>query len=612
MVRAVETAGAPLASDPSLRALMEEMSHFPLRTRLRGQEYAASGRVVELRFDACTAYATVRGTKAYETLWEWIGDGWLPECSCPVAFDCKHAYALACCIVRFGQETHGFDDPLARRLLPPRVAMPSVSAPPRSIGAAMAAGRTPAVDLAAGSATLSRLRSARYTWEREQAASQLLAHTPSGTLSVYLPPFPEILGEPDPDLLCWRLAQEVARRAQGWLPPALEPFRTRPDLERLKADRARARLADDLLEWVARPQLTTQRSIRLVFSLVDGGWRGAGVSVEARVTTPRITDGLRTLAQLQQLRTELRRSPGLLPPDQAALLEWLVVRGVGGLPYPDAPRSTVAPGALALVLDRVAGSPLASWSGDLPSVLAERAGIVEGAPVRQSALPVRLLPTCVTRDGHAWIELCYTWPDGGQKIADTVVPLASTATTPERSMILADGEFSMVVEEPPPHIVDRFREAGGLPLDPEHRAAILSLLAGRFPQMQESLAEHTRVHAVRTVVALDLRDEEWLHLRLFAHSGPESGTRAIRCSRESCSSIPPMVAGACRTSRRADRKPQRPATRESPLRAGRREERMRPLRYSIRRRLRRRSPMPTCGSRFRTRRRCSPCLSGWR
>jgi hypothetical protein len=70
----------------------------------------------------------------------------------------------------------------------------------------------------APSSALERLRSAPAGWQREHALERLLAGSPARGLSGYLPPFPEILAEPDTDLMCWRLAQEIQTRADGWLP----------------------------------------------------------------------------------------------------------------------------------------------------------------------------------------------------------------------------------------------------------------------------------------------------------------------------------------------------------------------------------------------------------
>ena len=233
------------------------------------------------------------------------------------------------------------------------------------------------------------------------------------------------------------------------------------------------------------------------------------------------------MTQLQQLRSEMRRKPGLLVPEQAALLEWLTDAQVGagdayhsGYGAPRRLNGTV----LKPLLARIAGSPLASWAPDVAPDLAARGGIVPGGPVRLTAEPARLLPVCASHDGAVWVEFCFLWPDGRQRRLDDVLYLRGTDEWSGRthpSFVLADGEFSLVIEEPPESLLERFRDAGGLPLAPAERGQVLALLAANFPHLREDLGAHTRYHQVTPVITLDLRDDDWLQIRLFAHSGSE-------------------------------------------------------------------------------------------
>ncbi len=81
----------------------------------------------------------------------------------------------------------------------------------------------------------------------------------------------------------------------------------------------------------------------------------------------------------------------------------------------------------------------------------------------------------------------------------------------------------MIGEEPPESVLELFTAAGGVPLPVERRAQALGLLAASFPHLETALATHTRRHVVTPVVALDLRDDDWLHFRIFARaeSAPE-------------------------------------------------------------------------------------------
>ncbi len=111
--------------------------------------------------------------------------------------------------------------------------------------------------------------------------------------------------------------------------------------------------------------------------------------------------------QIQQLRGELRRNPELFPPEQAALLEWLVdhVRGRGGAGAPSVGRLTTP--LMASLLERVSDSSLASWSEDLPAEIAARGGVQPGGGVHLRKEPARLLPVLVSERGEPWVQLSF-------------------------------------------------------------------------------------------------------------------------------------------------------------------------------------------------------------
>ncbi len=78
----------PLAAQVFLRG-------FDKRTRERGKDYYYSGVVRKL---ACVEpgrhyVAEVEGSSLYETQLVYEGNAWVSACSCPVAINCKHAYA---------------------------------------------------------------------------------------------------------------------------------------------------------------------------------------------------------------------------------------------------------------------------------------------------------------------------------------------------------------------------------------------------------------------------------------------------------------------------------------------------------------------------------------
>jgi superfamily II DNA or RNA helicase len=266
-----------------------------------------------------------------------------------------------------------------------------------------------------------------------------------------------------------------------------------------------------------------------LFGLVDRPG-GAGVAVEARVTSTQVADEPRSMMQLVQLRTQAHRTPGLMPADQSAALDWICDHNVGGRHDYYNGQTGIAPALLMRLLERVTGLPFVVWRDDVPPELAARAGITGGDPIRLEPALVRLLPMSVTRDHEVWVELRFLWPDGRERRVDDVLYLRDPggwSPSGRVSMVLADGAFFVVAEEPPESVLELFATAGGLPLPEESRAETLGLLATSFPHLEASLVEHTREHAVTPVVALDLRADDWLQLRIFARARASESTVAF-------------------------------------------------------------------------------------
>src|SRR5215470_3754106 len=499
--------------DSRLVALVDELALFPPRTRERGRSYAAERRVGNLAFQDGTISAAVRGGAEYYATWEWDRrGGWHSLCTCPVGSFCKHAYALGCAILAAARATQGFADGRLARLLPGTAWV--ARAVPRGLPA-----RGPRA--AKASDALQRLRAARAEWERQSALDRLLVGAPVFGLSPYAPPLLDMLREPDPDLRCWRLATAIAAHADGWVPPSLRPYRTRTDLEARFVERERAALAAELLGWVSGRSAVARRRLRLVFGLEASGAGDGELTFEVRVTTPRLADAPRTLGQLQALRTESVRDPGLFPPEQRSVLDWVADHGFAAtVPGQGAAHrlSTAMPLAL---LERVANSPLATWADDVDPALAARAGVVPGAEVRLLGGGVQLVPECLADDGAASIALRFRWPDGRQRALDEVIYIAGGAPVGGQrgSLVLADGALSPVAEEPPAALLDRFRAVGALPLVPAHRAEFVAALATRFEHLRGTLAAHSRIYAAALSVVLDLRNDDWLQVRIFAQSG---------------------------------------------------------------------------------------------
>jgi superfamily II DNA or RNA helicase len=67
---------------------------FGSDTQRKGGEYHQSGRVSQLWTKAAMVCGTVKGSHNYSTSLFWDGTYWEALCSCPMEFDCKHAFAL--------------------------------------------------------------------------------------------------------------------------------------------------------------------------------------------------------------------------------------------------------------------------------------------------------------------------------------------------------------------------------------------------------------------------------------------------------------------------------------------------------------------------------------
>jgi hypothetical protein len=88
--------------------------------------------------------------------------------------------------------------------------------------------------------------------------------------------------------------------------------------------------------------------------------------------------------------------------------------------------------------------------------------------------------------------------------------------------VLADGSFWRIAEEPPQQLMRRFAATGSLPVPEVGRSRFLGLLASSFASVADALAPHIRVHHARPVITLDLGEDDWLQVRLFAHTGDDA------------------------------------------------------------------------------------------
>ena len=121
-------ASPPPSSDPQANLALW-LDDFAPSDQARGRAYHAEGRVRALNVahdgDRIVVTAAVRGTRAYAChLSHEPFDGWAGDCSCPVAYECKHLYASGLALqLRLG-------DSLPSSTLPPGGNRRRPAAPP--------------------------------------------------------------------------------------------------------------------------------------------------------------------------------------------------------------------------------------------------------------------------------------------------------------------------------------------------------------------------------------------------------------------------------------------------------------------------------------------------
>lgn len=505
-----------LLSPDQLATLLGALAEFPPQVRQQGQECAASGRVGVIDYDGSTAAARVRGSLDSFAQWEWVGEDWRPLCSCSDGPACAHTYALGRTMLGSTRPAHAGSAASGEPTTRP--------APRRQRDSGRAASQS-----ALPEDPLERLRQSRDLRLRQDLLARLLQDGPRSGSSAYQPELESILREADPDLLCWRLAQELSSRGGGWVPPALRGFVHREDLAHRYIVRLRSALARDLTGWGEQRRELAKRSLRVFMRLARGDGQRAVIHTDARISTAKLNEVPRTLSQLAQLRSDVRRGNVSLPADQAVLLEWLVDAQAGGTDSATQPAFGVDPRhglfgkRLLGLLSRAAGSSAACWSSDCDPQLAALAGVTAGAPIRLDQTPVRLLPACLPAEGGLVVDLAFHWPDGRMRPLSQAVYVDVPAVYGEMDVafVLAEGAFFKLAEQPPAPLIESFVRTGGLPVAEEERAEVLGELGGRFPHLQTTIVEHTRFYEVRMLVAVDLREDDWMQVRLFGVSGTE-------------------------------------------------------------------------------------------
>lgn len=459
---------------------------FESRTQARGDGYVRDGRIVELQVGADSVSAVVAGTTDYRVDWtfDFAARDWSCRCSCPVGYYCKHAFAVARTVVD-GTKTES---------------------PARAPASGSPAQRA-----------LAELRESDREWQRTRALQTLLKESRAkdrhGAWAA--------LKEPDPDIRCWLVAQAIDRQADARLTPVLTPFLDRPDLEERRTEKVRGRLAADLVKMATAKRTAPQRRFRAELALESEAKGTLRLTIRARVTSARLKDAVRTSTQLENLKIETVRNPESVAPEESMLLSWLVDNKVGGHD-----RSILQgdAGLVPVLLQRFGASGLVRWAEDIDPEVADRARISPGTRVRQDPSSAQIRPGCGTRDGEPWVHLEAAWADGRSVPYDEVVHVPGDDIRSARSpgVLLSGGSVTCLTAEPDAKMRARFEIARGFAVTGEEREEVLPALSAAFPGVKAGVERHTRDVPSTPMVAIDLREDDWFQVRVFA--GPEGST----------------------------------------------------------------------------------------
>ncbi len=484
---------APSSSPALAHALSRERLHqlerallrFDAGTRARGLGYVGEKRVLGLDVEPNRVIAQVQGTEPYRVDWSFAAPtGWSCRCSCPVGFNCKHAFAAAQIVIEGARSGGVGPKPGTKRSGGSRVAL-----------------------------ALDEVRASDREWRRTQGLQVLLQESRAKERQDAW----AALREPDPDVRCWLIARAIAEQPGAKLVSVLEPYRDRPDLEQRRAGRARERLAADLLRIATAKRASTERRIRAEIGLSSETKEGLCLTIRARVTSARLRDAYRTTTQLERLHAELSGSADVVRQEEAMLLAWFADNRVGG---DDTFRLAGDVAFLPTFLQRFAATGLVRWAEDLDEVAVSHARIAPGTQVRVDPSPAQIRPACTSRDGEPWIHLEVAWRDGRSLDYGEVVHVRADDLRGPRGpgVVLTGGVVSCLTTEPQEELLDRFEVAEGFRVGPDERASLLPVLSEAFAGVAAGVDRHTRRVPCTPVVAVDLRQDDWVQIRVFARA----------------------------------------------------------------------------------------------
>ncbi len=497
--------------------LWMSLQQFAPAIRRHGDEYFSRGLVGPLDFAPGRISATVRGSAPYSTAWLLSESGWRSSCTCPIGPHCKHAHALGS---KFMVQLDNGDD-LPTELLH-RVLDGLLEGSANFALDGLPGQRVPA-PAPPPPVTFEDLLGARDPRIRNEFCTRMLLEAgiviaPAGLAAVH-----GCLNQREPQLMGWLLTQEIARFTGGPVPPALEPFRVRPDLARVAAETRRNEIEQFLIGWAGLRTQQAERSLRVLLDLSPAPRGGCRVRIESRLTSARLKDEPRALEQLRALQSQVRSNPDLLTHEHTELLNAVVATGLDlqSAAYSGYPvRSRRGP--IADLLHTILPSPNVCWSHLLPSDLAACGGVTPGERVRFEHDPVRLLPTIDPgeQDDEACLEVVATWPDGRRRPFTQLVVVNGTDQpyAAEPAFVLSEGVLYPLVEYPPAEVLRLMAVTPSVPIHRRDGAGLVRALAAALPEGTLSLTALTAVHPVEPVVLLHLDDDDRLFIRVAAHT----------------------------------------------------------------------------------------------
>ena len=482
-----------LHADDDIEGIQETISFFSSRVRAQGRKDWQAGTLEDFDWTYDHVSATSRDDGA-RTAWILIEDEWIPACTCQDSPECRHALALGLEITSDASE----------KVAPH-------SRPVRKEIASKPSGDSRNPD------AVKTLRESPLFSLRRAALAEMIENSPIEEHLIY--EINDKLTIEDPDLRCFAVAEACQSRGD-WVPKGLRPYLKRKDLAHRAEEKLHAHVFDELQQWLNRSQITPKMTFRGILSLQHNYKSDAIVTLQMRVTSPKLRDAPRTSAQVAKSRMAHLDGSSPTSPDQFALLDWAShIR----TEYTDS-RNEVETLTVKQVLDleHLNHSSLLAWADDIDSSLASLAGIHASSPVRFDSTLARLQPRCIQHDTDAAIELCFLLADGTtSKLGETLVfkSQSHSSETPLQSkeFAIVNGVIHPIATDVPIEIVELFKKLDTLRLDSERRPLMLQQLATSFPTIATDLQQHhTRLYRATPYITLDLREDDWLQVRLFA------------------------------------------------------------------------------------------------